>query len=136
MSIRKRTTYLLLAVLVLSLAALACGTGYRTTRKIIGNSGSVRVQAKEADGVTSTEVEIDEDWTRQRISAAVTFSLEAGSCQATLSGNDNTVIMLDASPGSPGQAYGDLVTDAFGEVTLETNCQGGTNLDLTIAFER
>jgi hypothetical protein len=133
---RNRYQYILLALIALSLAALACGTGYRTTKKITGNSGSVRVQLKEASDENSTSVEINEDWTRQRVTADVTFSLEAGSCRASILGEDSTAIVLDASPGIPAQASGQLVTNAFGNVTLETNCQGGQNLDLTIAFQR
>ena len=128
--------YLMLADLALSLTALACGTGYRTSSKLSGNSGSVRVQLKEADGVDSTSVEINEDWSYQRVAAEVTFSLESGSCQAAIRGEEHTAILLEAASGRPGQSSGQLVTNTFGDVTLETDCQGGQNLDLTIAFTR
>jgi hypothetical protein len=136
MTPQKRKANLLLVVLVLALAALACGTGYQTSKKIVGNSGEVRVRMKEASGASSTEVEINEDWFRERVTASVTLSLEAGSCQATLLGEEGTKIILNAAAGSPSKGNGNLVTDGFGEVTLETNCQGGQNMDLLIEFSR
>ena len=35
---------------------------------------------------------------------------------------------------SPGDAYVTLITDGFGEVSLETNCQGAQNLEFLISF--
>jgi hypothetical protein len=89
---------------------------------------------KEANGTDSTEVELNEDWSGVRVTSTVTFSVSAGSCRALISGEDGTSITLDASAGSPSEVYGDLVTDVFGEVTLETECQNAQNLDLTINF--
>ena len=134
MTKQKRTTYLILPILVLALAALACSGGSTTTHKLTGNSGEVRVRMKEVDGAETTSMEINEDWSRTRVAATVTFSVEAGSCLANVTGEDGTAISLSASAGSPGQASGDLVTDGFGEVDLTAECQGGTNLDLTVQF--
>ena len=131
---QKKTTYLILPILILALTALACSGGSSTTHKLSGNSGEVRVKMKEVDGTESTSMEISEDWTRTRVAATVTFSVEAGSCQENVTGEDGTVVSLSASAGSPGQASGDLVTDGFGEVDLTAECQGGTNLDLTVKF--
>ena len=136
MTSRKRLSRLALPILVLLLASLACGTGYRTSSSIYGESGKVRVQLKEADGEYTNSVEINEDWSWDRVSATVTFSVSEGSCQATLSGDENTVIVLNASAGNPGQSSGDLVTDSFGDVDLVTNCQSAKELDLTIEFTR
>ena len=136
MTSRKRLSRLALPILVLLLANLACGTGYRTSSSIYGESGKVRVQLKEADGEYTNSVEINEDWSWDRVSATVTFSVSEGSCQATLSGDENTVIVLNASAGNPGQSSGDLVTDSFGDVDLVTNCQSAKELDLTIEFTR
>ena len=134
MTRQKRVYYLILPILALSLAILACSGGYSTTSKLSGNSGEVRVRTNEADGTDSTSVELNEDWMRDRVFATATLSMEAGSCQATLVGEEGTSLVLDAAAGSPAQASGDLVTDGFGEVDLETNCQGVTNLDLLINF--
>jgi len=134
MTRQKRVYYLILPILALSLAILACSGGYSTTSKLSGNTGEVRVRTKEADGTDSTSVELNEDWMRDRVFATATLSMEAGSCQATLVGEEGTSLVLDAAAGSPAQASGDLVTDGFGEVDLETNCQGVTNLDLLINF--
>ena len=137
MTAKRQTTYLVLTVLILSLAALACGTGSQTTSKITGNSGEVRVRINETSGVNTTSVELNEDWFREQLAASVTFSLETGSCRASVIGEDGTQITVDAAAGSPGQASGQLITDGFGEVDLETNCQGSAqNLDVTIAFNR
>lgn len=136
MTSKKRLFRLVLPMLILLLAGLACGTGYKTSSSIYGESGKVRVQLKEADGEYTNSVEINEDWSWDRVSATVTFSVSAGSCQATLSGDENTSIVLSASAGNPGQASGDLVTDSFGDVDLVTNCQAATELDLTIEFTR
>ena len=136
MTRHKKTKHLVLAILILALATLACGTGYTTTHKISGNSGEVRVRMKEANGTDSTSVEISEDWSRVRVSTTVTFGVETGSCLAYLSGEDGTSISLDASAGSPKEVYGSLVTDAFGEVDLQTDCQNAQNVDLTIYFSR
>ncbi len=134
MTPQKRTIHLLLAASILALSALACSSGYQTTSKLFGNSGEVRVRMKDADGSNSTSLEINEDWSRERVNAAVTLSVEAGSCRATLSGGDHTVITLNASQGSSAQANGDLVTDSFGDINLQTDCQGGQNLDLVVSF--
>jgi glycerate-2-kinase len=134
MTRQKRVTYLILPILALALAALACSGGYSTTSKISGNSGEVRVKTGEADGSDTTSVELNEDWMRDRVFTTVSFSLEGGTCRATLVGEENTRIELNASAGSPAQASGYLVTDGFGEVDLETNCQGGQNLELLINF--
>ena len=133
---KKRVLWLLLPILALLAAGLACGTGYRTSSKIVGNSGEVRVQMKEANGVDSTSVELNEDWSWDRVTATVTLRVSAGSCGATLTGNENTAINLQASAGSPAEMNGSLVTDGFGEVDLETNCQNAQDLDLTISFSR
>jgi len=134
MTKQKRIYYLILPILALALAILACSGGYSTTSKISGNSGEVRVKTGAGDGIDTTSVELNEDWIRDRVSASVTFSVEAGSCRATLLGEENTRIEVTASAGNPGEASGYLETDGFGEVTLDTNCQGAQNLDLLIQF--
>ena len=131
-----RIYFLVFPILILALAALACGTGYRTTQKTSGNSGEVRVRMNEADGVDSTSMEINEDWSRVRVTSTVTLSVASGNCLANLIGEDGTSISLDASVGRPGEVYGDLVTDVFGEVSLQTDCQNARDLDLTIFFVR
>lgn len=136
MTARRRLSRMVLPILILTIAALACGTGYKTSSRIYGLSGLVRVQLKEADGIYTNSVEINEDWSQVRISATLTLSVSAGSCRATLSGNENTSIILDAVVGSPSEAYGDLVTDSFGELDLETDCQDAQDLDLSIDFTR
>jgi hypothetical protein len=132
----KKAYYLVLPILILALAAMACGTGYTTSQKISGNSGEVRVRTNEANGTDSTSVEIHEDWSRVRVTATVVLSVESGSCLIYLTGEDGTSISLDASAGSPGEVYGNLVTDSFGEVDLQTDCQNAQKLDLTIYFAR
>ena len=136
MTARRRLYRLALGILILAIAALACGTGFKTSSTIYGLSGVVRVEIKEADGVYTNSVEINEDWSQVRISATVTLSVSAGNCQATLSGDENTSIILDVVEGSSTEAYGDLVTDSFGEISLETDCQEAQGLDLSIDFTR
>jgi len=134
MTRQKRAYLLVLPILILALAALACGTGVSTTHKITGNSGEVRVRMKEANGADSTSVEINEDWSRTGVSATITLFVEAGSCQATIVGGDGASTSLSASAGSPAEVYANLVTDGFGEVDLKTDCQNAQNLDLAINF--
>jgi hypothetical protein len=134
MTVRRKLYWLALPILALAIAGLACGTGYKTSSSLYGNSGKVRVQIKEASGVNNNSVEISEDWSRERIGATVDFSVSEGSCRATLSGEENTRIVLDASAGSPIRLTGDLVTDGFGDLDLETDCQDAKELDLTIDF--
>ena len=134
MTRQKRIYYLILPILALALAILACSGGYSTTSKLNGNSGEVRVKTSEADGTDSTSVELNEDWMQDRVFATATLSVESGSCRGTLVGEDGTSIVLDAETGSPAQDSGDLVTDGFGEVEFQTNCQGATNLELLIQF--
>jgi len=126
--------FLALVSLVIGLAVLACGTGYRTTSKSSGNSGEVRVRMNEADGTDSTSLEINEDYTHSRVAITASLLLESGNCQATLVGEDGTIISLSASPENPAEGFGDLVTDAFGEIELETICQNANNVDLTISY--
>lgn len=125
-----------LTAFLIVVVTLACGTGYRTTSNIAGNSGTIRVRMKNADGANRTNIEINEDYFRESIQIQAAFSLESGSCQATLSGEDGSRISLVASGGNPGQTQGELITDGFGEVDLETNCQDGVNLDLVLEFNR
>jgi len=129
-----KTKLLLYPILILVLAGLACGNGYRTTQKISGNSGKVRVQTNETNGTDSTEVELNEELENTRVIATVTLSVEAGSCRAILTGEDGTSLTLDAAAGSPAEVSGELVTDIFGEVTLQTEAQNAQNVDLTISF--
>jgi hypothetical protein len=132
----KRTLSLISAVLILALAALACGTGYQTSSKITGNTGEVRVKMNESNGVDTTSVEINEDWPRTSVSTTAILSMEAGSCLAYLTGEDGTSINLSAAAGSPDQVSGILVTDGFGEIEMQTDCQGAQNLEIAIAFSR
>jgi hypothetical protein len=134
MTRQKKTLYLILPILILSLAALACSGGTSTTQKLTGNSGEVRVKMKSADGTDTTSVELNEEFDNERVAVTATLSVESGSCLATLTGEDGTVITLNASAGSPAEAYGDLVTDVFGEVDLATDAQGASNVDLFIQF--
>lgn len=124
----------MLPILILTLAALACGTGYRTTSKITGDSGQVSIKMNEANEFDQTSVEINEDYFHERVTATVSLVVETGSCQATLIGGDGTSISLTASAGNPAQVYGDLVTDGFGEISLETDAQLATNVEITIDF--
>ena len=134
MTAKRKLYWLALPILALAIAGLACGTGFSTSSKIYGLSGNVRVKMKEADGVYNNSVEINEDWSRERIGANVTLSVSEGSCRATLSGEENTSIVMDVAAGSPAETSGDLVTDGFGEVYLETDCQAAKALDLYIDF--
>lgn len=126
--------FLAIIFLVLGLVVLACGTGYRTTSKSSGNSGEVRVRMNEADGTDSTNVEINEDYNHSRVAVTASLLVESGNCQATLIGEDGTTISVSASPENPVEVFGDLVTDAFGEIVLETACQNAKNVDLTITY--
>ncbi len=134
MNQNQRTIKIILAVLILSLGLLACGTGYQTTQKLVGNSGEVRLRMKESNETNSTKVEFNEDWSGVRVTSTVVFGVSSGSCRAVLSGENGSTITLDATAGNPGEASGDLVTDVFGEVSLETECQNAQELDLTISF--
>lgn len=137
MSPKKRTGFQLTAILVLVIAALASGcTGYRTSSKISGSSGEVRLQTKEASGTDTSSVEINEDWYLASLAVTATFSVEGGSCLATLTGDDGNQLILDASAGIPASASGSLRTNAFGDLSLQIDCQGGQNLDLQISFIR
>ena len=134
MQARKRLAWLALPILALVIASLACGTGFSTSAKRYGLSGNVQAKMKEADGVYTNSIEINEDWSYERFSATVSFSVSGGSCQATLTGNENTSIVLEASAGSPTETHGTLVTDGFGEIDLETDCQDAQELVLQIDF--
>ena len=136
MTRRNRTLYILLPILALALAALACSGGTSTTHKITGNTGETRIRMKEASGSNTTSLEINEDWMRTSVNATVTLFVETGSCTAVVAGGDGTAITLSASAGAPNQVSGVLVTDGFGDVSLTTDSQGVTNLDLLIEFSR
>jgi hypothetical protein len=125
---------LFIPALFLILATLACGTGYSTSSKIVGNTGQITVKIKETDGTDQNSVEMNENFFHERVTATVSLVVEVGSCQATLIGEDGTSISLSASAGSPAQASGDLVTDGFGEITLATESQLAQNVEITIDF--
>ena len=136
MKSKKRALYLLSTVLILAVTTLACGAGTSTTHKIVGDSGEITVRFNSPDGQETTSVEINEDWSWQRVTTTVSATTEAGSCRIALIGDENTAVVLDAAAGSPGQSYGDLVTDGFGDITLQTECAGVENLEVMIAFTR
>ena len=136
MSKSRKLTWLVLPILALVLASLACGAGYRTSTSISGLTGKSRIQMNEASGVNNNSMDINEDWTYTGVNATITFSVTEGSCQAIVSGSENTSITISAAAGSPGVVTGRLVTDGFGEVDLETNCQDAKELDLLIDFTR
>ncbi len=124
------------ALIMLTLVTLACGTGYRTTYNISGNSGTIRVRMNEADGTDRTNVEINEDYMRETVFVTANLSVESGTCEARLVGEDGTSLSLIASAGTPGTTSGELVTDGFGEITLETESQQASKMDLEIKFQR
>jgi hypothetical protein len=131
----KRKLYrIILAALALLLVGLACGTGYSTSSKIYGQSGNVTVKLKTSEGTNYNSVEINEDWSWDRIDAKVILSVNEGSCQVTLSGEENTALVMNVSAGNPVETYGELVTDGFGELDLNTDCQGAKDLELQIDF--
>ena len=134
MNKRRKMIWLVLPVLALLIAGLACGSGFSTSSTIYGLSGNVRAKLKEGNGIYTNSLEINEDWNRVRFSATITLSVSEGSCQATLSGEENSSILMDVTAGSPVETSGELVTDAFGEIELETNCQDAKDLDLLINF--
>ena len=136
MTRQKKTYYLILPILILALAALACGTGYRTTSKISGNNGEVQISMNEANGTDTTSVEINEDWSRAKVSTKVILNMDSGTCRVYLTGENNTAISLETSAGTPAEAYGELVTDGFGEVSMQTDCQSANNLVVTINFTK
>lgn len=133
---RKRLIWLALPIMALMIASLACGTGFSTSAKRYGLSGNIQAKLKEGNGVYTNSIEINEDWSYARFDATVSLSVNAGSCRATLSGGENTSIILEAAAGNPSETYGELVTDGFGEVDLETNCQNAEEMVLTIDFTR
>jgi len=136
MKTRKKLPWLVLPILAVMIASLACGTGFSTKSTIYGLSGKVQADLREGDGVYNNSIEINEDWSYVRLSATVSLSVSAGSCRATLSGGENTQLVLEASAGSPDNTSGELVTDGFGEVDLETNCQDAEEMSLIIDFTR
>jgi hypothetical protein len=136
MTRQKKTYYLILPILILALAALACGTGYRTTSKISGNNGEVQISMQEANGTDTTSVEINEDWIRASISTRLVLNMDSGSCRVYLTGENNTAISLETSAGSPVETYGELITDGFGEVSMQTDCQNAQNLVVSIYFTK
>jgi hypothetical protein len=132
----KKLWKLTAALIMLTLVTLACGTGYRTTSNISGNSGTIRVQRNEADGTDRTNVEINEDYIRETVFVSANLSVESGTCGTRLVGEDGTSLSLTASAGNPGTTSGELVTDGFGEITLETESQQASKINLEIKFER
>lgn len=136
MKTRRRLYWLALPILALMLAGLACGTGFSTKSTTYGLSGNVQAKLKEANGVYTNSLEINEDWSYDRFSATITLSVSTGSCRATLSGEENTSIILEAAEDSPAETYGELVTDGFGEIDLETDCQDAEGLELTLNFTK
>lgn len=136
MQARKRLIWLALPILALMIASLACGTGFSTSSKRYGLSGNIQAKLQEANGVNTNTIEINEDWSYVPFTATTNLTVSAGSCRATLSGGENTSIVLEASAGSPSEAYGELVTDGFGDIDLETDCQDAEGLVLTIDFTR
>lgn len=77
---------------------------------------------------------LTKNYTRERVSLTASLLVETGSCQVTLIGQDGTLIRLSASADSPVEVFGDLVSDDFGEITLETATQGEKYVDLTLNF--
>ena len=134
MTARRRLYWLALPILALVIAGLACGTGFSTSSTVYGLSGNIRAKLKEGNDVYTNSLEINEDWSRVRINASVTASVAEGSCRATLTGEENTSITLDVAAGSPAEASGYLVTDGFGEIELEADCQEAKELDVLINF--
>ena len=51
-----------------------------------------------------------------------------------MSGSDGTSISLHTSAGNPAQGFGSLVTDGFGEISLETDAQLAKNVEIKIDF--
>ena len=136
MRMKRKYYRMILPILALLLAGLACSTGYSTSSSIYGESGNVKIKLKTSEGTNYNSVEINEDWGWDRIDAKVMLTVNEGSCQVTLSGEENTALAMEVSAGSPVEVYGELVADSFGELDLNTDCQGAKDLEVTIDFTR
>lgn len=122
------------AILILTIAALACSTGYSTSHTISGNQGQVVLKTKTADGSNQTGIEFDEEYEWISLPLAITVTVEAGTYQATFIDHEENTVTLEASAGNPASIRTEMVTDGFGKILLLSEASGAEGVIITIDY--
>ncbi len=100
-------------IVVLVLAALACGSG--TSGSAIGsgescnrtgNSGTCTGTFSKVSGTYTKQVKVDRLHVNDKVQVQVTASVESGTLRVSIKAPDGTVSSADATPGNPATVSG------------------------------
>jgi hypothetical protein len=129
---------LMMAVVVagLLMLTLACGTGYSTSYKRIGNRGTVVVNIESVDGSRRNTVQIDENFVWDTVNLDITVEVESGNYSAIFVDDEGQTLQLEASPGNPASASVQMETDSSGEITLQSEGEGVEGVKITIDYAK
>ena len=133
----KQKRWIMVAVVAgLLMVTLACGTGYSTTYKRIGDRGTVVVNIESVDGSRKNTVQIDENFVWDTVSLDITVEVESGNYSAIFTDDEGQTLQLEASPGNPASASTQMETDGSGEITLQSQGEGVEGVKITIDYSK
>jgi hypothetical protein len=133
-----RSRNLLIAAAILILAMLACGGSgtYKTTQRSSGNVGHIEVSAESADGTTTHDAEIDEEYDEEPVDLSATVEVQAGTCRVEFLDDFGSVVFaLDASPGQPASGSGSVTTDDEGNISYRVTAENAQGVRIIIDYE-
>jgi hypothetical protein len=126
-----------LALLVLSLVACEgySQTGARTSSNQDMSGGALEVGISKANGTAEQDIEVGEGNTGLILEADVTLTVEKGSFQIELLGEDDQVTLtLAARDGETVSGHGQMVVDAFGDASYRVTATEAENVAYTIEY--
>jgi hypothetical protein len=137
----KRRTVLLVAVTVLVMAMLACGSSsggtysFSTTGNSSGNKGHIEVTG-DANGSVSNQAGVDEDFPGATVDIEVTAGVLEGSYKIDFLDGSDVVFSLDVKPGELAKGSGTVTLNDEGEIEYELDASDAKGIKIVIDYER
>ena len=132
----QRKWKILVALICLMAAILACGKGYTTTRTRTGDKGKVVLKLANLDGSDETQIEIDKSFTWDTLALEIVVEVEEGNFQAEFIDDEGQSLVMEATPGNPATGKRNMVTDGLGKITLNSQGEGTQNVTITIEYSK
>jgi hypothetical protein len=130
-----RYRILFIATAVLILAVLACGSGTYTTRhSVSGNTGHVEISAESANGASTQEIEIDEEYDEEPVELTASVEVQTGTCRVEFLDDSFVVFALEAKAGEPASGSGTVTTDDEGKISLRVTAENAEGVKVVIDY--
>ena len=137
----KRCTVLLIAVTVLVVAMLACGSSsggtysFSTMSNSSGNTGHIEVTG-DANGSVANQTEVDEDFPGATVDIEVAAGVLEGSYTIDFLDDGDVAFSLNVKPGEPVKGSGTVTLNDEGEIEYELEASDAKGIKLVIDYER